>query len=884
MIELTVNGRPCRVEAGDNRALLWALRHDLGLKGTKYGCGVGVCGACVVQLDGAAVHACTTSLAEARGRAVTTIEGLAADPDHPVLRAWLEEQVPQCGFCQPAQEMAAAALLARRPEPTEGEVDTALGPVLCRCGTYLRIRRAVHRAARHLREGVSAPSGQGPLLRGPGSAPDPGVVLNPWVRVHEDDTVALTVGCAEMGQGALTGQALLLAEELEVDPAQVRVKLAPAHPDYTNPLLGRQVTGGSTSVRGAWGPLRRAGAAAREVLVRAAAERWEVAPNRCRAESGGVLHPHTGRRLGYGELAHRAVRLHAPRNPVLKSPERFRLVGRSIPRFDAPDMVTGRTVYGQDVDLPGMRVAVVRRSPTHGGRLRGYDVADAAGVPGFHRAVPLDHGVAVVAADFPAAEAARDRLRVDWDPGPMAGLGSTAVHRRLREGLERPGEARAPLGRAEEALRVASRVVEADYATPYLAHMPLEPMNCTARVEGERCEVWVGTQAPGDAREAAAEAAGLPPERVQVHSLFLGGGFGRRLQTDFVREAVAVARHVDGPVQVLWTRADDTRHDFYRPGHAARLRAALDDEDRLEAWWMRLAGPRMALGGISVPYDLHHYREERVEADPGIPTGPWRSVEASNNAFALESFLDELAAAAGQDPLTFRLDHLTEAPRHRAVLEEAAQRAGWGRAAAGRHQGLAVYRSFGSIVAEVVELAVDAADRATVYRVTVAIDCGRAVQPDGIRAQMEGAVAFALSAALRGGITFADGATVEATYADQPILTLPEMPAVEVAILEGGGDLGGVGEPGVPPLAPAAANAVCAATGRRIRDLPLVDGEGRLRKDGQCPARDAESEDPAAGRFGPLRGKPQAGIRPFRSLRAAPGSRSPGSGGTCRAW
>jgi isoquinoline 1-oxidoreductase beta subunit len=636
------------------------------------------------------------------------------------------------------------------------------------------------------------------------------------------------MGPVEMGQGAHTGLAVATAEELEVDPARIRAEPAPVDPAYANPLFGHQTTGGSTSLRGSFDKYRRAGAAAREILVRAAAEEWGVHANECRAADGQVDHAPSGRRAGYGDLAERAARLRPPEDPLLKSPDRFRQVGRSVPRLDARDLVTGRVTYGQDITRPGMQTATLLRCPVHGGRLTGLRLNGADRVPGFRQALALPHAVAILADDFPGALAARERLEPQWDPGANASLDNAAIHRALDRALDREGTVHDQWGDPESALAAAGLTHEADYRTPFLAHMPMEPMNATVEIGPDGCDVWTGTQAPEDARAVAAEAAGMDEERVRIHTTAMGGAFGRRLETDYVREAVLVAQAAGVPVQVLWTRADDTRHDFYRPAHGARLAAALDDEGRMAAWRLRIAGDRMAMGGVRMPYGVPHYREEREVEDPGVPCGAWRSVEASNNAFPIECFVDELAAAAGRDPLEFRLAHLGDAPHHRAVLETAAKRAGWGRPAAGCHQGLAVYQCFGSVVAEVAEVQLDGEDGLTVPRVVCAIDCGRAVNPDGIRSQMEGAVAWALSAALYGDITIDHGGTAEATFGDEPILTFPEMPRVEVAILESGGEMGGVGEPGVPPLAPAVANAVARATGRRPRSLPLLDDQQRL--------------------------------------------------------
>jgi isoquinoline 1-oxidoreductase beta subunit len=825
MIRLTVNQveRELPDEAGREEPLLWALRDRLGLKGTKYGCGDGDCGACVVHLDGAPVHACLTPVAEAEGRAVTTIEGLGAD--HPVVRAWIAEQVPQCGYCQPAQVLTAAALLERHPDPDPERIAGYMDRVLCRCGTYPRIRRAIARAA----AGDTAPDGAhrrcGPI---PDGAPAPAArALNPWVRIGDDNRVTVTIDRSEMGQGVVTGLATLVAEELGLDPAEVRTAFAPADPHYTNLRLGHQSTGGSTSLRAGWQTMRWAGAAAREQLRRAAARRWQVAAEAVQVGGGQVTGPGDSW-LRYADVAADAANLEPPENPPLTSPSDFRWIGRSVPRLTVPDLVRGRAVFGLDVDWPGLGVALVARCPTHGGRLREYDDRQARAVPGFRASVRLEHGVAVVADSHTAAQRARAKLWVEWEPGHLEGLDQDGVEAVLAAGLERTGALQADRGDVDAALAESAAVHEAVYHTPYLAHAPMEPLNATALVADGGCDLWLGTQAQGDARQVAAEAAGVPLAATRVHTTYLGGGFGRRLATDFVHEAVAVARAVGGPVQLRWDRADDLRHDRYRPGNAVRLRGGLDGEGGLTGWDMRTSGPRLALGGIRVPYGTIAFRDERVEADPGLPTGPWRSVEASNNAFAVESFVDELAAAAGRDPLAFRLAHLGAGDRQGAVLEAAAQAAGWGESAAGRHQGIAAYYSFGTWVAHVAEVTVDDAGGVRVPRVTSAVDCGTVINPDAARAQLEGAVTFALSGVLYPPVTFQDGATEPASFGDYPLPRYAEAPEVAVHFVPGQTEPGGIGEPGVPPLAPAVANAVAAATGRRIRRLPLV-AAGRLR-------------------------------------------------------
>ncbi len=446
----------------------------------------------------------------------------------------------------------------------------------------------------------------------------------------------------------------------------------------------------------------------------------------------------------------------------------------------------------------------------------------ARAIEGVHAIVELGSGAAIVAENVWSALRGREALEIDWAEGSQAAIGSAEISRRLAQASARKGRIERDDGDVGAALGKASSVVEASYETPYLAHATMEPMNCTARVETDGCDVWVPTQAQTEAERAAAEAAGLPPERVRIHTTLLGGGFGRRLDCDFVDEAVRIAKAVGRPVHVFWTRDDDMRHDHYRPASYTRLRAGLDKSGAPLAWFQRIAGPPLALNGVDLPYAIPNVREEHVTVDPGIPTGPWRSVSASQNAFVIESFIDELAHAAKSDPFTFRRKLLRKAPRHRAVLELAAERAGWTTPLpSGRYRGIAVYHSFGSYVAQVAEVSVNPAGAITVHRVVCAVDCGIAVNPDLVAAQMEGAIAFGLSAALKDEITIERGRVVQANFKDYPILTFCEMPQVEVYIAAQRDEPGGVGEPGVPPIAPAVANAVFAATGHRTRRLPL---------------------------------------------------------------
>jgi len=839
MIGFEVNGRPAQFAGAPDTPLLWVLRDVLGLKGTKFGCGVGACGICVVLVDGDPKKACTEEVSAVAGKQIVTIEGIARDPQHPVIRAWIEEQVPQCGYCQPGQVVAAAWLLQRHPQPTDAQIEEAMSHVLCRCGTYQRVRRAVQRAAaissseadppaRSQAAALPAAQEEGASVAGRGRR-KPALDVrgrfapNPWVRIDREGMVTVIVDRSEMGQGVVTSLATLVAEELEVGLHQVRTEFAPAAKEYVNPLLGEQMTGGSTSVRSAWKPLREAGAVAREMLVSAAAKTWGVKRSECHARQGQVLHVPSGRRLDFGKLVGTAASLPAPGKPTLTQPSDFRLIGRPLPRLEVPDMVLGRTQYAIDVALPQMLYAAVLRCPAFGGRVARFDASVAHKVGGVHAVLQIESGIAVVADSAFTALKAREALQAEWDPGPNAELDSALIRERLRAALSRRGTVVRDDGDTGRALRRAARVIEAAYETPYLAHGTMEPMNCVAHVRTNACDLWVGTQAQQGAQAQAMEMTGLPQQHVHVHTTYMGGGFGRRLQQDFVAEAVQLSKATGRPVQVLWTRADDMQHDFYRPANVTAFKAGLDSSGRPLAWLQRVAGPALALDGIDVPYAIANLREVDIEEDPGIPTGPWRSVGASQNAFAIECFVDELAWEARQDPVAFRRALLARSPRHRAVLDLAAEKSGWGSPLpAGQGRGIAIYRSFGSWVAEVAEVSVAANGGIRVHRVVCAVDCGSIVNPDTIASQIEGAVVFGLSAALHGEITVRNGAVEQKSFDDYPILTLRDAPAVDVHILPSRRPPGGVGEPGVPPIAPAVANAVFAATGVRTRSLPLV--------------------------------------------------------------
>lgn len=664
------------------------------------------------------------------------------------------------------------------------------------------------------------------------------LVPNAWIRIGTDDSVTLRVASSEMGQGVYTAIPMLLAEELECDWSRVRVEAAPADRAYINPLFGVQATGGSTAVRAFYTPLREAGATARDLLIAAAARRWGVEDNSCRAESGYVVHKPTGRRLRYGELVEAAAKLPVPTAALLKDRSEFKLIGKPTRRLDTPLKVNGAAVFGQDVRLPGMLTAVVARCPVFGGKLRRFDAAKAHRVRGVREVLAIESGIAVVAEGFWSARQGRDALVIEWDLGPNAQVSSPDIRRRLEAALQMPGAVARRTGDADKALRGARRV-EAVYEVPYLAHATMEPMNGTAVVTASTCEVWVPTQGQTGAQRTAARIAGLPPEAVKIHTTFLGGGFGRRGEQDFVAEAVEIAKRVGAPVQVAWTREDDMQHDLYRPATLNRLTAGLDKTGNILAWRHAIAGPSIAAralpalikdgidftsveGAQNLPYAIPNIMVTYAMENGHVPVGFWRSVGSSQNAYVTECFLDELAAATRRDPLELRRALLKEQRRHLGVLELAAEKAGWRKPLpAGRQRGIAVAESFGSYVAQVAEVSL-AEGKPRVHRVVCAVDCGVVVNPDTVSAQMESGIVYGLTAALYGQITIGNGRVEQSNFHDYPLLRMSEMPQVEVHIMKSDEPPGGVGEPGTPPIAPAVANAVFAATGRPVRRLPLL--------------------------------------------------------------
>lgn len=670
--------------------------------------------------------------------------------------------------------------------------------------------------------------------------------VNAWILIDADDTVTIRVARSEMGQGIFTALPQLVAEELECDWNRVRAEYAAASENLQrDQVFGAMLTGGSRSVRQSHDYLRKAGAAAREMLIAAAAARWGVDASECSAAASLVRHAASGRQLRYGELAGEAARRRPPEVVFLKEPADWKLIGRPVKRLDTADKVAGKPVFGTDVQLPGMLHAAIRACPVFGGTLRSVDAAAVSGLPGIQAVVTLADAVAVVADDWWRAAQAVAALPVIWNEGPGAAVDDAELRADLATGLASPD---AKVGRADgdpdAVLAAAARLIEAEYYAPYLAHATMEPMTCTARVAAGRVEVWVPTQNAMAALEAAATAAGVPPAQVEVHNTMLGGGFGRRgAFQDYVEQAVRIAARVGRPVKLLWSREEDMRHDFYRPASMAAFKAGIDAKGQLTALTARVAAPSilhgvrpasvqdgmdpLGLQGLADhPYAIDHFRADYAMRNSHVPVGFWRSVNHSQNTYFRECFMDEIARALGQDPYTLRQRLLAQSPKQRAVLHAAAEHAGWERPAPpGVYRGIAVETSYGSHCAQVVEVRMQGEGRFRILRVVCAIDPGHVVNPDTVEAQVESAIVYGLSAALFGAITIERGRVVQGNFDDYPMLLLRDMPAVETVSVPSGDFWGGMGEPPLPPIAPALCNALYAATGKPIRALPL-SGQG----------------------------------------------------------
>ncbi len=695
-----------------------------------------------------------------------------------------------------------------------------------------------------------------------------GANLNDYVHIAGDGTVTLRCGFAEMGQGVFTGIATLVAEELGCAWERIRVETGPVLSSFLNLAIPRsllrpnhgfaqgeggwvmtkvagavaqQVTGGSSSIADRFVRAREAGALARAMLVAAAAAQWGVDPASCSVENGVVRHAASKREKSYGELAQTAIAQKPPSTIALKPHAGWRLIGRSPPRVDVPAKTDGSARFGIDVRRSGMLFAAVANCPVFGGQLQRVDATAALNLPGVVAVHPVPGGVAVAADSTWRAKQGLAALDIEWEPGAGAALDSAEIARRLKAAAGGAMKRAFSAGDDEAAMKSAAKTLAAEYWLPYLAHATMEPMNCTAELGADGAEVWAPTQTHTTAVEAAAKAAGLSQAKVRLHTTYLGGGFGRRLETDLVEQAVTLAKALGKPVQVLWSREEDLQHDVYRPAAYLRLEASLDAAGAPVACRQRIAsqsilarvfppltwlGPDLTMfeGAVELPYAIAHQRVDVAVVDLPVPVGSWRSVGHSITAFAKEIFIDELAHAAGSDPLDYRLRLLAQEPRLAALLRLAAEKAGWGRPLpAGEGRGLALHTSFASGVAEVAEVAVGPSGQLRVKRVVAAVDCGTVVNPDIVRSQVEGAIVYGLSAALFGKITIKDGRVVEQNFPDYNVVRLAEMPAVEVHIVESQAPPGGIGEPGLPPLAPAVANAIFAATGKRIRALPLVE-------------------------------------------------------------
>ena len=675
--------------------------------------------------------------------------------------------------------------------------------------------------------------------------PAPAPAPNAYISIDPQGRVTLTLPYVEMGQGAYTSQAQIVAEELEIDVASLILRAAPADETlYASPLFLGQITGGSGSLRGAWMTMRTAGAAARVMLIDAAARRWQVRSSACRAEHGRVIHAASNRSLGYGELASDAARSRVPQSPPLKNPAQFRVVGKAVPRVDTLEKITGRAIYGIDVHLEGIRYAFVAASPVFNGKVGAVDDRAALAIKGVRQVVRLDDAVAVVADNTWAARKGLSALIVTWHEGANSKLTTADLVASADSALDRSGLVAEQTGDAAAAEAAASNRYEQIFRLPMLAHAAMEPLNCTVHMTANRCDVWCGNQALGRARRFAAEAAGLPLEAVSIHNHLLGGGFGRRLEADYVAQAVSIAKQVDGPLKVMWSREEDMQHDYYRFINHSRVTVGLTADGRPVSWRHRIVGPNIMArflpiyqkNGVDLdvvdcatgPYDIPNVLVDfvRNEAPQGCATGNWRGVGPSRNVFIVESVMDELARRAGRDPIDYRRALMTKSPRQLAVLNLAAARSGWETPlprseGQRRGRGVAVFSGFGSHLAIVAEVHVDAANHVRVDRVVCAVDTGLVVNPDIVRAQIEGGITFGISAALRERVTVANGRVQQANFDTYQLLRIHEAPSIEVHLVASKEDPGGVGEPGTSGAIAAVANAVSAAIGQRVTTLPI---------------------------------------------------------------
>jgi isoquinoline 1-oxidoreductase beta subunit len=662
---------------------------------------------------------------------------------------------------------------------------------------------------------------------------------NAFIRIDHAGKTTLVMPQVEMGQGVYTALAMILCDELDGDYAGITLEHAPPNDKlYANPMLGLQATGNSNSIRAFWKPLRTAAAATRAMLIEAAAMRWQVDPATCTASNGKVMQAASGRALGYGDLVDAAGALPVPADPPLKDPKNFTLIGKPLKRFDTPNKTDGKVIYGIDTMLPGMKFATLAQCPVFGGKVGHVDDSAAKAVTGVRQIVVLDDLVAVVGDHMGAAKKGLDALVITWDEGPNAKINSSDIWEDLRAASKKPGVVAKSIGNVDKGLTQGDRF-DADYELPFLAHAPMEPLNCTVSLTPGACEIWIGTQVMARVQSAAAQAADLPVDKVTVHNHYLGGGFGRRLETDMVASAVRIARHVDGPLKVVWTREEDIRHDIYRPVYRDVISASLSG-GKIVAWKYRVSGSSVMArwlpgafqkgididavdSAVDMPYDIPNRTVEYVRAEPpAVTTGFWRGVGPNNNIFAIECFMDELARKAGMDPIDFRRGMLGSNPRLKAALDLVAEKSDWGKPLPPRAgRGVCVQPSFASFIATVVEAEVADNGEVRLRRVTSAVDTGIAVNPDTIVAQLQGGLVFGLTAALYGEITIDRGRVRQSNFNDYRMLRIDQVPNIDVHVIKSGADPGGIGETGCTAGPPALRNAIYAATGVALRRLPI---------------------------------------------------------------
>ena len=668
-------------------------------------------------------------------------------------------------------------------------------------------------------------------------------VPNAFIRIGTDDIITVIVNHSEMGQGAYTSLPMLVADELDADWSKVRFESAPVDPAYNHPAWGMQGTGGSTSTWVEWDRFRKAGATGKYMLIAAAAQTWNVEPSACHAEKGFIIHTASGRKLSFGQLVEKAAAIKPPEDVKLKDPKDFKFIGKPVKRLDTPEKINGTGIFGLDVKLPGLLTALIARPPVFGGKVKSFNADKAKAITGVKHVLQVDRGIAVVADGFWPAKLGRDALEIVWDEGELATLDSKTQGEQYAELAKQPGAVAKKEGDITGAKEKAAKKLEAVYDLPYLAHAPMEPLNCVADVKTDSCEIWVGTQFQTVDMMAASRITGLKPNQIKLHTTLLGGGFGRRAVVDshFVAEAVEVSKAIQAPVKVVWTREDDIRGGYYRPRAYHKLSAGLDASGKPLFWQQNIVCQSFIVGtpfegmmvqngvdgtavegAADLPYQVPNLQVAWNMAPAGVPTLWWRSVGSSHTAFAVEGFIDELAKAAGKDPYQYRRMLLEKHPRFLRVLDTVAEKSGWKNPVApGRGRGIAIHESFGSVVAHVAEVSITKNKTLKVHKVVCAIDCGQVVNPDTIKAQMEGCVVFGLTAALYGEITFEKGRVVQGNFHDYKMVRMNEMPVVEVHIIDSTEKMGGVGEPGVPPVAPAVMNALFALTGKRVRSLPL---------------------------------------------------------------